>query len=344
MALYKRGKTWWVSFTSPSGERIRSSARTEDKTQAQEYHDRLKAELWRKHQLGEKPRRTWQEAVVRWHREKEHKADIGKDIAKFKWFHPYLGHRYLDEIDRDLVDRIAETKRDEASPATANRYLALLRSILRATRDDWEWIDKVPRVRLFSEPRKRVRWLTQEEAIRLLNELPSHLADMAAFTLATGLRQSNVSFLRWDQVDTVRGMAWIHPDESKSRKAIAVPLNEDALAVLRRRQGSHPGYVFTYKDNPVARTTTKAWAAALRRAGITDFRWHDLRHTWASWHVQRGTRLQELQELGGWSSYDMVLRYAHLAADHLKGAACRIEGTIPAQPETKNGLRLIVSR
>ena len=94
----------------------------------------------------------------------------------------------------------------------------------------------------------------------------------------------------------------------------------------------------------VARTTTKVWAAALRRVDIHDVRWHDLRHTWASWHVQRGARLQELQELGGWSSYDMVLRYAHLAADHLKGAACRIEGTIPAQPETKNGLRMIVSR
>ena len=136
-----------------------------------------------------------------------------------------------------------------------------------------------------------------------------------------------------------RGMAWIHADQSKSRKAIAVPLNADALAVLRSRQGKHPVFAFTYKGRPVARTTTKAWAVALDRAGIEDFRWHDLRHTWASWHVQNGTRLQELQELGGWSSYEMVMRYAHLAADHLKGAASRIEGTISAQAEGKTGYR-----
>jgi len=343
MALYKRGKTWWVSFTDPSGQRIRRSAGTEDRKAAQEYHDRLKAERWRVHQLGEKPRRTWQEAVVRWLREKEHKADIGKDVAKLKWLHPYLGERYLDEIDRDQVEVIAQAKKDEASPSTANRYLALLRAILRAARDDWEWIDKVPRVRLFPEPKRRVRWITREEAQRLLSALPSHLAAMAAFSLATGLRQSNVSLLRWDQLDIARGMAWIHADQSKSGRAIAVPLNEDALSVLRQRQGRDETYVFTYRGKPLTCPNTRAWRQALLKAGIEDFRWHDLRHTWASWHVQSGTSLQELQELGGWSSFEMVLRYAHLAADHLKGAASRIQSTIVTQPEQTKGLRLIVS-
>ena len=138
-------------------------------------------------------------------------------------------------------------------------------------------------------------------------------------------------------------MAWIHADQSKSRKAIAVPLNADALEILKRQQGGNPAYVFTYQDKPVDRTTTKAWYAALERAGIKDFRWHDLRHTWASWHVQRGTSLQELQELGGWATFEMVLRYAHLAAGHLKAAASRIEGTILAQSEPSKKLKLIVS-
>ena len=68
-----------------------------------------------------------------------------------------------------------------------------------------------------------------------------------------------------------------------------------------------------------------------KRAGIENFRWHDLPHTWASWHVQNGTSLQELQQLGGWSSYDMVLRYAHLSSDHLKEAAAKVAVTYSLQ-------------
>src|SRR5690606_37119822 len=125
------------------------------------------------------------------------------------------------------------------------------------------------------------------------------LRDMAQLALMTGLRQRNVSFLRWDQVDMVRRVAWIHPDEAKAGRAIGVPLNEDALDVLRRRLGRHRVYVFTYNDRPVKQCSTVAWKRALERAGIEKtFRWHDLRHTWASWHVQGGTPLQELMELG----------------------------------------------
>ena len=105
----------------------------------------------------------------------------------------------------------------------------------------------------------------------------------------------------------------------------------------------HPKFVFTFRDKPVAQTSTKAWWNALKRAGIEDFRWHDLRHTWASWHVQSGTSIQELKELGGWSSIEMVLRYAHLGGNHLKAAASRIEGTKLAHASQKGNLRLVVS-
>ena len=165
---------------------------------------------------------------------------------------------------------------------------------------------------------------------------------MAQFSLATGLRQRNVSYLRWDQVDMNRRVAWIHPDQAKAGRAIGVPLNEDALGVLRARLGVHAVYVFTRKGSPVDRCSTRAWKQAVVRAGIDrSFRWHDLRHTWASWHVQSGTRLQELMELGGWSSYEMVLRYAHLATDHLRDAASRIDGTFTP---LRQKLQLVHSR
>ena len=81
-------------------------------------------------------------------------------------------------------------------------------------------------------------------------------------------------------------LAWIYPDQAKSRKAIGVPLGSVAITVLRRRLGQNPKYVFTYDGHPVTDVTTKAWYKALSRADIhPGFRWHDLRHTWASWHA-----------------------------------------------------------
>jgi integrase len=276
--------------------------------------------------LSEKPRRTWQEAAIRWLDEKDHKADIEQDKAKFRWLDPYFGHLFLDEITRDLIDDISRKKRTKVTQATVNRYLALIRSVLLAARDDWEWVSSVPKVRLLPEPKRRVRWITKDEARRLIVELPEHLASMAAFSLCTGLRRRNVTGLKWDAIDLHRRVAWVHPDESKSRKAIAIPLSDDALLILKKQRGMHTTHVFTYQGKPVFQTSTKAWYRALERAGIEDFRWHDLRHTWASWHVQCGTSLQELMELGGWASYSMVLRYAHLASGQLSSAANRISG------------------
>ena len=185
-------------------------------------------------------------------------------------------------------------------------------------------LDKAPLIRLLPEPKRRIRWLTRDEAERLLKELPSHLADMARFSLATGLREANVTGLEWDQVDLERRIAWIHPDQAKGRRAIAVPLNAEAVVVLRRQQGMHPTWVFTFKGKRVTKANNHAWRKALLRAGIKDFRWHDLRHTWASWHIQGGTPLSVLQELGGWESPEMVRRYAHLSVDHLADYAERL--------------------
>jgi integrase len=157
--------------------------------------------------------------------------------------------------------------------------------------------------------------------------LPAHLAAMVRFSLATGLRESNVTGLEWNQIDLQRKVCWIHPDQAKAKKAIGIPLNADAIAIIHQQIGQHDRVVFTFKGNPVLKAGGNAWKKALKRASINEFRWHDLRHTWASWHVQAGTPLNVLQELGGWSDYTMVLRYAHLAPEHLAEHAGRIENS-----------------
>lgn len=335
MALYKRGETWWIRFTTPTGRLVRKSTKTTSKVLALEYHDRLKAEYWRNETLGDAPDRLWQDAASRWLAESKHKADLTNDMSKLRWLDRQLSGMPLKAISRDVLTRIAEIKSRSASQTTANRYLALIRAILRKAVHEWGWIDKAPAVPMFKEKTRRIRWLSPQQAERLLAELPPHQAEIARFALSTGLRQANILNLAWDQLDLSRMVAWIHPDQAKARKAIAVPLNNEAVAVIRRQLGKHVRHVFTYKGNPVSKVNTKAWKKALARCGISDFRWHDLRHTWASWHIQAGTPLHVLQELGGWECSEMVRRYAHLAPEHLAVHASRVElSTKLAQSET----------
>lgn len=337
MSLYKRGAIWWVRFIAPDGRRIRRSTGTTDREAAQEYHDRLKAEHWRVRRFGERPRHTWQEAAVKWLKETPHKAAQDKDREILRWLDPYLNSKPLDTIDRELLLGISEAKVKEASPSTTNRYLALVRAILRKARDEWDWLERVPKIHFYVVRNKRIRWITREQADTLLSYLPPHQAAMARFALATGLRQRNVCRLEWAQVDLRQRLAWIHPDQAKARKTIGVPLNAEAMPVLRGCLGAHVQYVFTYAGEPVWQVNTKAWRAAVKKAELEPFRWHDLRHTWASWHAQAGTPLNVLQELGGWECAEMVRRYAHLGVVHLREHAERIvcpdRGTIGAHPK-----------
>ena len=146
----------------PTGERIRRSAGTANKALAQEFHDQLKAELWRISKLGEKPRRTWNEAVVRWLKESSHKATIEQDKSHLRWLDRYLGGKYLDAISRALIDRITDAKLAEGvSNATVNRTLEVLRAILRKCVNEWEWLDRAPQVRMLKEPTRRIRFLAR---------------------------------------------------------------------------------------------------------------------------------------------------------------------------------------
>ena len=337
MSIYKRKDTWWIQFTAPDGRRVQQTAGTQIKQEAQELHDRLKVEAWRVKNLGDKPRHTWQEAVIRWLTEQNHKKSIETDKVHLRWLNEHLQNIRLDEINKTMIDQIKQAKKQTGvSNSTVNRVLAILRSILTRAQSDWEWLDSVPGIRLLPEPLGRVRWLTHDEATHLLKELPGHLQAMMRFTLATGLRESNVTKLEWRQIDIQRRCAWIHADQAKGKKAIAVPLNDDALTVIRSQIGKHNVRVFTFKGKTVNDASTKSWRNALKRAGIKDFRWHDLRHTWASWHIQNGTPLHILKELGGWADLSMVLRYAHLSSRHLEEYAENSKSCDKFTTEDKN--------
>ena len=332
MSLRKRGNTWWIDITTPSGQRIRESAETPSRKAAQEYHDRVKAEAWRRFKLGDRPRRTWDEAALRFLKESEGKASLKEYERQVAFWTGHFQGQPLDAITRNGTADLLEKSKPKAKPATRNRYIACLRSILIKAAGVWEWLDRAPKLKMYPEPKLRIRWITREEAETLLSNLPEWLAAMARFSLATGLRQANVYGLEWSQVDLKRGVALVHADQAKARRAIGVPLNEDAVTVIRKQLGKHLRRVFVGPDGGQIDTwhtypAQQAWLAGCKRSGIENFRWHDLRHTWASWHVQLGTPLYVLKELGGWETLEMVNRYAHLAPEHLKAHAERLSLT-----------------
>jgi integrase len=329
MPIYKRkdSRHWYVDYTDPSGRRVQVSSGTEDRRAAQELLDKLKHESWQQSRLDARPIRHWEDAVIQWFSEQEgHKRSLERDRWDFKWLDQHLCGARLDQITRADITRLAERrKREGVSNGTVNRMIALIRAVLNKAAKEWEWIDRAPAVRMLPEPKRRIRFLTREEADRLISELPEHLAEMVRFSLATGLREQNVVGLKWADVDIDRQCCWVWHDEAKGQSDIPVPLNSNAIAVVRRQRGRHPVYVFTYQGGPVTRANNHAWRKALNRAGVEDFRWHDLRHTWASWHVQAGTPIHALQELGGWKTVEMVRRYAHLSPAHLAEFAGNLE-------------------
>ncbi|MDU4301259.1 MAG: site-specific integrase [Eikenella corrodens] len=325
--LNKHG-IWQISLRTPSGKRLRRTTGTRDRREAQELHDKLKHELWRQEKLGEKPKRIWDEACIRWLQENQGKKSLDSDKIKIRLL-PELRGLLLEDMTRDLIHSVVNRK--TCSGSTKNRYFALIRAILNKCVNEWDWLDKAPRLKLHKEPKKRIRWLYPEEAQRLVNALDSlpYMQHLVIFSLATGLRQANVLNLKWEQIDLRRQVAWIYPDQAKAGKAIGVPLNHTAMQVLMDRPRVSD-YVFTHsKGERVKSISSRVWREALDRAGIADFRWHDLRHTWASWLVQQGTPLAALKEMGGWESVEMVQRYAHLAPEHLSQHARLIDSSMP---------------
>jgi integrase len=328
MSIRQRGETWWIDFRTPSGERVRRSAETTDRKAAQEFHDRLKAQLWRENKLGDMPAKTFDQAAVRFLRHYIGQSYFDSKKAHIAYWRTHFGGWSLPDITSDVVEDSMPThkamtngKTKALMPATKNRYVGTLRTMLNMC-VGWKWLDKAPKFTLLNEPKKRIRWITQAEARGLIDAISQDwLRDVVAFALATGGRMSEILGLQWSQVNAAQRTAWLEADETKSARARSVPLSEDALAVIRRRIGYDQRLVFTRGGKAIVDVDRRMFYKACESVGIESFRFHDLRHTWASWHVQAGTPLMVLKELGGWETIEMVQKYAHLGQSHLAAHA-----------------------
>lgn len=324
MSLYRPpgSRNWWVRI-SVAGRKTRRSTGTEDRKQAEEFEQRERERLWRLHKLGDRGAVRWAAVAERWLAE-TNKRSKEKDEIILAWFEPHLKDEPVSAIDRDAIEELRKMALDDGmSPATVDRYMALLRAILRKCAEEWRYLDHAPKVPMYRPPAPEPRWLTPAEFERLCKELPKHLELAARFAVLTMLRMRSMLALTWDRIDLRNQRAWIPGEQMKAGRSHGIPLSKAACKVLRQLKTLNPEgeYVFQWRGKPIDDCNTKAFQDAVQRAGLAPLRWHDLRHTGASWAVQSGVTLHELMQLGGWSSYSMVLRYAHLAPDHLASAA-----------------------
>lgn len=247
--------------------------------------------------------------------------------ARLNWWVKTLEDPLIDRIPSSAIRRHLNEMVKTTSNATANRYLAAIRAVLRAACYEWDILKDVPRIKQFREGPGRDRWLNADEIDRLVKHAGS-LRPIVVFALAVGHRWSALTGLTWDRVLLDRRFCYLDRSTSKNNQQVGIPLNDAAMEVLVQLQAERkPGarYVFGNGETRMPPLSKKVWAKVVTAAELPGVTFHVLRHTWASHHAMNGTPPEVLMKLGGWQSRVMVDRYAHLSqihvAEHANNAA-----------------------
>jgi integrase len=323
MPLYRRGKStfWWVRI----GRGTRRSTGTTNRSEAEEFEGRLRERLWRRDKLGDRGAASWNEVTDRWLVDSTRSRK--RDREFLLWLAPKLGERAVSAVaDPDVLEELRQDAREANwSPATIDRMMNTVHAVLRKC-VGWRLLESLPAIPMYRSATPEPRWLTQSEFDRLLKELPPHLKLAATFAVHTMLRMRAMGQLTWDRVDLRQCRAWVPSGQMKAGRTFGFPLSIQSVKVLRKLKSLNPkgARVFQYDGVPIDNFNTKAFKKAAERANVLPLRWHDLRHTGASWAVQNGVTLPELMVLGDWKSYAMVLRYSHLAPSHAAAAAEKV--------------------
>jgi integrase len=334
MGLFQRGSIWWMRFNA-NGQQVRRSTGTDDKKLAQRILDKVKGEIaegkWFERLPGEG--KTFEEMMDRYKAEYlSLKSHPKKYESLVKSPLSFFGGYRISEITPSLVSQY-KTHRRQAKVAL-NRELSLLKVVFNLAIREWQWAKENPvsMIKLEKENPGRVRYLSDEEFDKLLNECPDWLKPIVMTARHTGLRKENILSLTWSQVDLFRKLITI--EHTKNNERISIPLNETLMNLFKQlskvRHMNSP-YVFCKPEGSRYHSSLNGFWKAVKKAGITDFKFHDLRHCFASALVQKGVDLYQVQRLLGHKSSAMTQRYSHLSPEHLREAINRLDSTKIAQ-------------
>jgi integrase len=338
--IYKRGGVFWIRYAGLDGKIVFESAKQGDRsgTRVQDaealLHER-KADVGRGKQpeIRKKiPNITFKALSVEYlqwakrQRSFPQKETLVKQLVTIFGAYPLraLNSRLLEQYQTERMEKgnkLVKVKPQGGNkPATINRHVATIKAMFTKA-VEWELVEedvlkKVRKVKLLEENNRRLRYLSKEECQALVGECRGHLRPIVIMALNTGMRRGEILSLKWDNVDMKHGFILL--DKTKNGERREIPINGTLRATLagipRRLDLPH---VFINPDTDLPYGDIKnAFNRALRKAGIRDFHFHDLRHTFASHLVMGGQDITTVKDLLGHKTLTMTLRYSHLAPAH----------------------------
>ncbi len=261
---------------------------------------------------------------------KKQNKDQSHTKNRLVWWREQIGDYSLDSVTPGVISdqksRLLARKNrygNTLSQATINRYLAAISHVFKTAKNDWHWIDKSPvaNVSRGAESKGRIRFLDEDERNRLLEACresqSEDLYTIVVLALSTGMRKGEILGMTWRNVDLTRRLIILEDTKNDERRA--VPIVSHALQLIKEKNKVRridTDYVFPAKSKNVPMNFDTAWRQAMKRADIENYRFHDNRHSAASYLLSQGATLGQLAEILGHKTLQMVKRYSHLTQDH----------------------------
>ena len=322
MGVFKKGKSWYIDYYV-LGRRKREKVGP-NKVQARVVLQKRKVQIAERKFLDvrrhekikfEDMTRTYLETYS-----KPNKKSSRRDSISIKHLVSFFVNKYLHEITALDIEKYKIKRLQKVSPATVNRELACLKHIYTKAKE-WGKVSENPatNVKLLRERGRRLRYLEAEEIEKLYDACSDDLKPIVAVAVNTGMRMGEILNLKWGDIDFRQRIIYIM--ESKGGEKREIPLNQTLyLALLRVRKNRGSPFVFCRRDGKRRKDIRGTFKAALKKAEIENFRFHDLRHTFASQLVMAGVDLKTVQELLGHKTIEMTIRYSHLSPGHKRRA------------------------
>ncbi len=336
MGLYKRGKVWWMSFPN-KGRQDRRSCETGDKKVAEKIYHKVMTEIaegrWLDKPIGSE--KTFREMMERYDKECFSGMASAKKCGSYlNGLVEFFGDYKLDEVTPRLIKEFKLMRKAQGvKPATINRQITIAKRAYSVAIREWEWIEDNPYSRVSSEKGagERDRWLSYEEEERLLAVSPQWLKEFVTFATWTGIREGNIINLVWSQVNMADKVIYL--PTTKNGDPLVIPMMQkvhDLLSEKKRVRYLNHDLVFTSPKGKAIEPNNlrRAFRKALDDAGLSDFKPHDLRHTYGTRLAQEGFDIYAIAKLLGHKDIRMTQRYAHHSTKSLRRVVDAFESQV----------------